>query len=83
MARKRKPPQVTAVDDVMDLTTKESPPSQSQPRKKHKKAKRKLSAYNVFVREKYSLPEVQAASVRDRLKIIGKMWQEHKKNMSK
>ena len=40
--------------------------------------KRKWSTYNQFVHDHYSDPDVQAAKVRDRLKIIGRLWQEHK-----
>ena len=41
--------------------------------------RRALHDYNRFVQSKYALPEVQAAAVRDRLRIIGAMWQEQKK----
>ena len=44
--------------------------------------KRAWSTYNKFVHDHYGDAHVQAAKVRDRLKIIGKMWQEHKKNMT-
>ena len=42
--------------------------------------KRAWSTYNQFVHDHYSDADVQAAKVRDRLKIIGSMWQEHKNN---
>ena len=41
--------------------------------------KRAWSTYNQFVHDHYGDAHVQAAKVRDRLKIIGKMWQDHKK----
>ena len=44
--------------------------------------KRAWSSYNQFVHDHYSDADVQAAKVRDRLKIIGRLWQEHKKNMT-
>ena len=44
--------------------------------------KRAWSSYNQFVHDHYGDAHVQAAKVRDRLKIIGKMWQEHKENMA-
>ena len=43
--------------------------------------KRAWSTYNKFVHDHYSDADVQAAPVRQRLVIIGKMWQDHKKNM--
>ena len=43
--------------------------------------KRAWSTYNKFVHDHYSDPHVQAAPVRQRLVIIGKMWQDQKKNM--
>ena len=44
--------------------------------------KRAWSTYNKFVHVHYSDPDVQAAPARQRLVIIGKMWQDHKKNMA-
>ena len=41
--------------------------------------RRVLHDYNRFVQAKYALPEVQAAAVRDRLRIIGALWQAQKK----
>ena len=41
--------------------------------------KRAWSTYNQFVHDHYSDADVQAAPVRQRLVIIGKMWQDHKK----
>jgi hypothetical protein len=41
--------------------------------------KRAWSTYNQFVHDHYGDAHVQSAKVRDRLKIIGKMWQDHKK----
>ena len=67
-------PRKSTKKPVSPKTPPPSPEPTPPPRKK-----RKLTRYNEFVRDKYSLPEVQAAAVRDRLKIIGKMWAEHKK----
>ena len=47
-----------------------------------KKKKRALSKYNEFVREHYSDVDVQAAKVRDRLKLISVLWAEHKLSMA-
>ena len=55
-----------------------APPPSPEPAPPPPRKKRKLTKYNEFVRDKYSLPEVQAAAVRERLKIIGRMWAEHK-----
>ena len=44
--------------------------------------KRAWSTYNQFVHDHYGDTHVQSAKVRDRLKIIGKMWQELKENMA-
>ena len=52
--------------------TKAEPEVRARPR-------RALHDYNRFVQAKYALPEVQAAAVRDRLRLIGAMWQEQKK----
>ena len=64
MPRKKKPEPETKADA--------EPEVRARPR-------RALHDYNRFVQAKYALPEVQAAAVRDRLRIIGAMWQEHKK----
>ena len=39
--------------------------------------RRALHDYNRFVQAKYALPEVQAAAVRDRLRIIGAKKKSH------
>lgn len=41
--------------------------------------RRKLTSYNEFVRDHYHVPEVQKAQVRDRLKILARMWQAHQR----
>ena len=46
------------------------------------KKKRALSKYNEFVREHYSDVDVQAAKVRDRLKLISVLWAEYKLSMA-
>ena len=48
-----------------------------------KRAKRQWSTYNKFVHDHYCDPSVQAAKVRERLKIIAKLWAEHKENLTK
>ena len=61
----------------------EGPPPEPEPEPAPApRRKRALSTYNEFVRDNYSLPEVQQAAVRDRLKIIGRMWQAAKKNLA-
>ena len=42
------------------------------------KKKRTLTTYNKFVMNHYSDADVQKLPVRERLKLIGKLWQQHK-----
>ena len=71
MTRKNK------TDDA--TTTAPSPGTEAAPAGR---PKRKWSTYNQFVHDHYGDAHVQEAAVRDRLRIIGKMWQAHKKNMA-
>ena len=72
---KRKTPSSPAADAEASPPAPPPSPVARQPRKR-----RQLSSYNEFVRDNYSLPQVQSAPVRERLKILGRMWQEHKKS---
>ena len=45
--------------------------------------KRKLSDYNVFVRDRYSDPEIQALPVRARIRELGRLWQLQKSSVNK
>ena len=50
-----------------------------RPRKpKAPKVDRPLNSYQQFFREMYPTPEVQALSVRERVRHIAKAWREHK-----
>ena len=53
--------------------------TKAEPEVRAHRPRRVLHDYNRFVQAKYAPPEVQAAAVRDRLRIIGAMWQEQKK----
>jgi hypothetical protein len=69
-------PKKKAEQPVVVATVVAAPPTK-------KRAKRQWSTYNQFVHDHYSDPSVQAAKVRERLKIIAKLWAEHKENLTK
>ena len=61
-----------------DLAPPAPAPAQEPPRKK-----RKLSDYNVFVRDRYSDAEIQALPVRARIRELGRLWQLQKSSVNK
>ena len=75
MESKDTTPNPPAVEPVVD------PPKRKRgrPRKpKAPKTDRPLNSYQQFFREMYPTAEVQALSVRERVRHIAKAWREHK-----